>query len=92
VRNINKRIFLNTLVCPTLGWEIRRGAVQHSHSVADQFKLDQGREVGERAREVFAEGILIDEVSLTKAAERTNGLINDSKISVIYQTYYKKQE
>jgi len=67
---------------------MRRGAVQQSYSVADQFMLDQGREVGERAREVFPEGILIDDVRLTKAAERTNDLINDSKISVIFEATF----
>ena len=88
MRNINKNIFLNTLFCPTLGWKIRRGVVQHSHSIAVQFRLDQGREVGERAREIFPEGILIDDISLTKAVERTNGLINDSKISVIFEATF----
>ncbi|MCK4270440.1 MAG: hypothetical protein KAW93_08170, partial [Methanogenium sp.] len=61
------------------------------HSVADQFRLDQGREVGERAREIFPEGILIDDVNPPKAAERPNGLMNDSKISDISDIYQKQE-
>ena len=63
MRKINKEIFLNTMVCPTLGWYHRSGKIDEivpEPTKGQQFRLEQGREIGRRARELFVGGELVE--------------------------------
>ncbi len=75
MKNISKNIFLNTLFCPSLGWLLRSGEEieqlsQESLSLAEQFRIEQGADIGRRARELYPDGTLIAERNLIGAAEK----------------------
>ena len=42
---INKTIFLNTVFCKTLGWRLRNGAIRPELSVAQRFRMEQGKKI-----------------------------------------------
>jgi len=53
MRNVSKEIFFNTLVCPTFGWLMRtkRDEITREPTLGEKFRIDQGIEIGKRARE-----------------------------------------
>ena len=88
MRNVTKEIFLNTMVCPTLGWLIRirgRQAVLGEPSLDQQFRMEQGGEVHERARRLYPDGILISDSNFKSAVARTESLMNNPDIDVIME-------
>ncbi len=84
-KNVSKEIFLNGLVCPTLGWLMRSGEITEVLSPGDKFRIEQGLEIGRRARELYPEGILINEVDLTVVTNRTENLMEDAGVTVIFE-------
>ncbi len=90
MKNISKNIFLNTLFCPSLGWLLRSGGEieqlsQKSLSLAEQFRIEQGADIGRRARELYPDGTLIAERNLIGAAEKTRGIISDGKSPTVFE-------
>jgi len=47
--------------------------------------MEQGIEIGRRARELYPEGILIDDSDIASASKKTKSLIDDSNISTILE-------
>lgn len=89
MKNISKNIFLKALTCPTLGWLLRSGQYieelsEESLTLADQFRIEQGIEIESRARQLFPNGILVEEKRMQLAAQETKELINDPGTSVIF--------
>jgi len=90
IKNISKNVFLNSLVCPSLGWLLRSGEPveqlsMEAQSLADQFRIEQGAEIGRRARQLYPNGILLDEKTLNAAAEKTATLLADKRQTVIFE-------
>jgi len=90
MRNVSKEIFLNALVCPTLGWLMRaeqtaEEIIERTPSLAERFRMEQGIEIGIRSRELYPDGILVRGMDLSSALEKTRSLMNDSNISVIFE-------
>jgi len=87
MRNITKRMFLNTLACPSFGWLMRLNPeeVRRPATLGEKFRIEQGMEVGRRVREVYPDGILVDERDMTSAIERTKSLMNDPNVFVIFE-------
>ena len=87
MRNVNKQMFLNTLACPSYGWlmRLKPEEVIRPATLGEKFRIEQGMEVGRRAREVYPDGILADEKDMTSAIERTKSLMNDPNVSVIFE-------
>jgi Domain of unknown function(DUF2779). len=50
--------------------------------------MQEGNEIGERARRLFPEGILVDDRDVTRAAERTAQLMADAKVKVIFEATF----
>jgi hypothetical protein len=66
MRHVSKDIFLNTLVCPTLGWILRNEDIPgltdfNQRTVGEIFRIEQGIELGQRARSLASPGILIED-------------------------------
>ena len=90
MRNISKAIFLNTLVCTRLGWLLRNESRAEQLSgkeltLGEKFRIDQGIAVGRRARKIFSNGKLIDDINLELAASNTSRALKDSNISIIFE-------
>ena len=89
MRYIKKSIFLNSIVCPSLGWLERHDQVQQTPTLGEQFLMEQGMEIERRAREIYLKGILIDERDVESALEMTKGIISDMSISVIFSAFFQ---
>lgn len=86
MKNISKYIFLNAIVCPTLGWLMRSGAdLKQTLMLGERFRIEQGNEVGQRARGLYPEGVLVKNVDLVAASEETWELISNPCVSVIFE-------
>ncbi len=90
MKNVSKQIFKNTLACSTLGWLQRTGEIGNETAkdeltMGERFRVEQGIEIGRRARELYPEGLLIDDTDLTSASKKTGRLMKDSSVSVIFE-------
>jgi len=76
VRNLSKQVFLNALACPVLGWLLRNGKmVTAPVNLGQRFRLEQGQEIGRRARGLYPGGELIADVNLVSAVRKTGGAL-----------------
>ena len=90
MRNLSKTLFLNTITCPTLGWELRHEDISGQDTLApktmgEKFRVEQGLEIGRRARSMYTAGILVEEINMEKAAAATRQAIEDPKIATIFE-------
>jgi hypothetical protein len=90
---ISKNLFLNAAVCPTLGWRLRAdeppdGMASASPTLAEQFRMEQGAEIGRRARELFPEGTLISTSSLAEAVAETANFVRAGGPSVLFEATF----
>ncbi|MFC2069763.1 DUF2779 domain-containing protein [Chloroflexota bacterium] len=85
MKNISKQIFLNGLACPTLGWLMRSGTISIALSPGEKFRIEQGLEIGGRARELYPDGVLVDDLNPVSAAGKTESLLNDAGVGVIFE-------
>lgn len=79
---------MNSLVCPSLGWLMRSGEVGKEIAevtLGERFRIEQGIEIGRRARELYTNGVLVNEGDIGSAAKKTMDLMNDPNVSVIYE-------
>lgn len=90
MRNLSKTLFLNTITCPTLGWELRNEdtTVQDSlapKTIGEKFRVEQGLEIGRRARSLYTAGLLIEEKDMEKAVAATRQAMEDPNVSTIFE-------
>jgi len=89
MRYVSKNIFLNSLVCPSLGWLLRHDQAKQPSTLGAQFLMDQGMEIEQRARELFPEGTLIEWENVSSSIDKTNELISDTRIPVIFSAFFQ---
>jgi len=90
MRNITKEIFLNTTVCPTLGWLLRseeevESLSEKARTLGEQFRIEQGLEVHRRARQLYPDGILVAPNNRTAMQGKTTSLMNDSSVNTVFE-------
>lgn len=86
---LTKKIFLETNICQRKGWLLRNREEPVSLSVGEQFRIDQGIEIGKKARELFPAGILVREESNELAAAKTAALMADPLVTVIFEATFQ---
>ncbi|MDH5782247.1 MAG: DUF2779 domain-containing protein [Candidatus Bathyarchaeota archaeon] len=64
---------------------MRSGQVSETPALGEKFRMEQGLEIGRRARKIYPEGVLIDDPDLASASKKTKGLMGDSSISTIFE-------
>ncbi|MFH1006646.1 MAG: DUF2779 domain-containing protein [Candidatus Latescibacterota bacterium] len=89
MRTISKHIFLDALACPVLGWETRSETTIEAPTLGEKFRMEQGFEIGKRARSLFPDGILIDQRDMASAAELTARLMADSRVSILFEAAFQ---
>src|SRR4030042_833584 len=93
MKNVSKNVFLNAIACPSLGWLLRSGEPieqlsEEALSLGERFRIEQGAEIGIRARELYKDGILISGKSLLDAEKDTTLLMNNKNVSVIFEATF----
>ena len=56
---ITKEVFLNALTCPSAAWRIASSTTETPPSPGDLLRMEEGKEVGRRARLVMAGGVYV---------------------------------
>jgi len=89
MKNISKQVFLNAVACPSLGWLLRsgqevEGLSYESLSLAEQFRIEQGAEIGRRARTLYPDGLLVQASNFAKSVEQTLALMQGKKTTVLF--------
>ena len=85
---LTKSKYLNGLQCHKRLWyEENHPERASATSKALQMTFNQGKEVGERARDLFPKGILINAVSPTESVERTEVAIRNG-VSCIFEASF----
>ena len=77
---ISKKVFLNALVCPRLGWLMRSGKIHKTLTTGEMFRTEQGMEVKRRARDLYPSGILVEDKDIIQASKKTKSLMNDPNV------------
>ncbi|MFC1932627.1 DUF2779 domain-containing protein [Chloroflexota bacterium] len=90
MKGVSKQIFVKAVVCPTLGWQLRcgelaGGLVWAKLTPGEKFRIEQGLEIGRRARELYPEGSLVKDVNLVSSARKTEALMADPGVPVIFE-------
>lgn len=86
---VTKSLFLNAQVCPTLAWyQAHEKDGADEISVADQFRMREGMEVGEQARKLFPAGVLVRARRMEEAVKETQTLLADAKVTVIFEAAF----
>jgi len=87
MRNISKEIFLNALACPTLGWLMRmsKEEVFKGPTLGERFRMEQGMEIGKRARELYPDGVIIVDKNIASASEKTKSLMEDPNVPALFE-------
>ncbi len=89
MRLVSKKIFLNTLECPTRGWLMRNSELvqqrEQTHTLEEQFRIDQGIDVGAKARTLYPGGLLIPGRNMASAAEQTQAILRQSDTGVLFE-------
>ncbi|GAJ09731.1 unnamed protein product, partial [marine sediment metagenome] len=54
-------------------------------TLGERFRIEQGIEIGRRARELYPGGLLIDDTDLVSASRKTKRLMDDADVSIILE-------
>jgi predicted RecB family nuclease len=84
---INKKQFLDTLFCPTLGWQLKHGPLEDPQSPSEQLRIDQGLEIHNRARSLFPEGVMVSSDNIS-SAQKTQQLLSNPATTVIFEATF----
>jgi len=85
MKNVSKQIFLNTLVCPTFGWLQRnRNGISAELTLGERFRIEQGIEVGRRARSLYPGGRLTS-LNMAVALEETEAALADETVPAVFE-------
>ncbi len=85
---VNKRIFLGGKTCLTRGWYLRSSGIQIPLTKADQFRINEGIEIGKIARSLYPQGTLVSECTNILNYEKTKELIGNNHIQVIFEAAF----
>jgi predicted RecB family nuclease len=82
---LSKSKYLAGLQCPRRLWlACHEPDLVDSRPDALPARLDEGAEIGRRARELFADGVLVDE-NHDEAVTRTRALLSDPQVGAIFK-------
>ena len=86
MKSVSKQIFLNALVCPSLGWLERSGEITEAElTLGERFRIEQGIEIGRRARGLYPDGLLIHDMDIMSASKKTKSMMNEPSVSIIFE-------
>jgi hypothetical protein len=87
--SVTKEVFLASLECRGLAWMLLRSEAEPELSEADAFHRDQGREVGELARQAYLGGVFAPPGPTVSAAARTAAILHNASTSTVYEATFE---
>ncbi|MFW6120285.1 MAG: DUF2779 domain-containing protein [Petrotogales bacterium] len=85
---ITKKVFLEFLKCPVKGWIELNNPPKEDISLADRYRMEEGIEIGKRARQLFPEGVLLEEKNPYIAEDITKCMFRDRSFNTIYEATF----
>lgn len=85
---VTKAEWLTVASCPTMAWRDRRTASEPP-SEAEQFRMQQGREVGELARQLYPGGVLIKRSEREDTAAATSRLMAAGDTPCLFEAEFR---
>ena len=89
---IKKSLFLTTKTCPRQGWLLFHRTSPADLSLGEQFRIEQGIEIGERARELFPQGVLIEQKATEEAAQTTARLLDEAAVTTLFEATFRHND
>lgn len=86
--HITKNIFLQSQQCLTKGWHLHTNNIQTPLTKAEQFRINQGVEIGKMAQSLYPNGVFVNEGSNLRNSEKTKQLMNDKNVDVIFEATF----
>src|SRR5208337_635466 len=83
--SLTKNVFLNTIACPTFGWRLKNGKIVEDRSPETLYWMDQGKQIGKLARELYPDGVFVNVPDNETAAALTSEIVADSKVRIIFE-------
>ncbi|QDT55946.1 hypothetical protein Pan44_39940 [Caulifigura coniformis] len=90
--SIRKKTVLDCRTCATMGWVTHRSQRDSTLTLAERFRIDEGNEIGVRARGYFAGGTLVEDLGIGPALVRTRAIIADGQIDTIFEAAFEAGE
>ena len=84
---IRKSDWLSAQTCVSQAWFSRR-ADHAKPNEAGLFRMEQGREIGELAHELYPAGIKIHSLDMEAATAETTALMEDSAVDVLFEAAF----
>ena len=75
MQSVTKEIFLAALSCSSRGWFLMKSEGVVAPTEAELFRMEQGSEIGIRARSLYPDGVLIAPGAKTEMAKETRGVL-----------------
>jgi hypothetical protein len=85
---ITKELFLSARTCPTLGWFLRNQPIHEPPSEGDQFRMEQGQQIGLLARSLFPGGSFIPRGSNEVKAMFTVAALANPQIAILFEATF----
>lgn len=85
---MNKHVYLESRKCLTRG-SFAHNLTDEQLSDADQFRIDQGIVIGQRAHQLYSGGVLVEESSFEKAIQKTRSLMADPNVPAILEATFQ---
>ncbi len=87
-KRITQDVFLNALVCPRLGWFIRRGVFKSGNTLSERVRNEQEKEIKRKIRKQFPSGVHVSEENFNAALEKTLLLLDKKDVRTIYDAAF----
>jgi len=88
MKYINKHSFLEYDICPVRGWIAFNNPQRTEPSIAEEFRMKQGIDIGKRTHSLFPNGVLIKDLEPFEASMNTSLLLNDPTINTVFEAAF----
>jgi Domain of unknown function(DUF2779) len=86
---VSKDVFLASIECPGMAWLLRTSEKNVAPSEAAKLRMDEGREVGQLAREVYAGGSFVPATKAARPADATAALLATEVPDILYEATFE---
>ena len=88
MKPISRSLFLKTIDCPVLGWNLYRNLVQKNNSVSDEFLIFEAKNIHEKAKLLFSNAVQI-KGNLQESVEQTKKCLEDNNVQTLLEPVFE---
>lgn len=88
MKPISRTLFLKTLDCPVLGWNLYRNLVKKNNSVSDEFLIFEAKNIHEKAEQLFPNAVKITG-TLQEAIEQTKKVLEGENVQTLFEPVFE---